>query len=70
MKKNGHWIEIGSGILGPYIGRIGPVIGWSIPCYVDSFYVTNRFFNKIINNIIASEKIKNERFFEKLISWF
>ncbi|WP_024787201.1 MULTISPECIES: CHAP domain-containing protein [unclassified Lebetimonas] len=110
LKKNGHWIEIGSGILGPYIGRIGPVIGWSIPCYVDktyiitkrnflklitqlinfrylnlykwqnkilkpfqnyhSFYVTKRFFNKIINNIIASEKIKNESFFEKLISWF
>ncbi len=42
VHKNGHWQEIGSGILGHKIGRIGPVVGWSNPYFVKHVHIISK----------------------------
>ena len=68
LKKNGRWIEIGSGILGPGIGRIGPVIGWSIPCMVNYRYIINKKnFIDLISELIDSKYFQLNKYKNKIL---
>lgn len=42
IHKNGHWLEIGSGVLGKTIGRIGPVVGWSKPYFIKHIHIISK----------------------------
>lgn len=65
IHKNGHWQEIGSGILGHKIGRLGPVIGWSNPYFIKHIHViTKSNFYLLMSRLLASKYlniVKNQK---------
>lgn len=68
IKKNGHWEEIGSGILDSRIGRIGPVIGWSKPYFIKYIYIiTKSNFYKLINHLIDSKYFNLKKYKKSIL---
>lgn len=59
IDKNGHWQEIGSGILGSKIGRIGPVVGWSNPYFIKHVYIISKS-----NFYILMTKLLKSKYFQ------